>query len=259
MTFRASCRAAAIAVGLAAAMASFQAPAALFSDDEARQAIIDLRKEARDRADQQAKQLSDALARIENNQRAQLQLADQIDQLQQEIAKLRGQIEILTKQVADTQQAQKDLYLDIDTRLKRIEPQQASIDGQEAMVDPNEKRSYDAAIDLFRNGNYTDAIPALSAFLRQYPQSPYAPAAQFYVGSSYYALKDYKSAIAQQQALVKNYATNVRAPDALLVIAGSQVELNDRRGARATLERILRDYPGTPAAQTAKDRLDLLK
>jgi tol-pal system protein YbgF len=244
---------------LGAGFSSFPAHAALFSDDDARQAIIDLRKEARDRSDQQAQQLQEALSRIGNNQRAQLQLSGQIESLQQDIARLRGQIEILTKQVADTQQAQKDIYLDVDTRIKRLEPQAASIDGQEAMVDPGEKRSYDAAIDLFRNGNYADAIPALSAFVRQYPKSPYAPAAQFYVGSSQYALKDYKAAIAQQQALVKTYPTNVRAPDALLVIAGSQVELNDRRGARTTLERIVREYPGVPAAQTAKDRLELFK
>jgi tol-pal system protein YbgF len=244
---------------LSTVLASFSAHAALFSDDDARQAIVDLRKEVRDRIDQQGKQVTDANSRIDNNQQAQLQLANQIDQLTQDIAKLRGQVEVLTKQVADTQQAQKDLYLDIDTRLKRLEPQQASVDGQEAMVDPNEKRTYDSAIDLFRNGNYKDALPALSGFVKQYPQSPYAPAAQFYLGSSYYALKDYKSAIAQQQSLVKTYPTNVRAPDALLVIAGSQVELNDRRGARATLEKIVKDYPGVPAAQTAKDRLDLLK
>ncbi len=257
MTFRASrTRLLAAALCMSAGLSSFPAHAALFSDDEARQAIIDLRKEARDRADQQDRKLTEALS---HSQQVQLQLAGQIEQLQQEIARLRGQTEILTKQVADTQQAQKDIYLDLDTRLKRLEPQTASIDGQQATVDPGEKRSYDAAIDLFRNGNYADAIPALSGFVRSYPNSPYTPAAQFYIGSSHYALKDYKSAIAQQQALVKNYPTNVRAPDALLVVAGSQVELNDRRGARTTLERIVRDYPGVPAAQTAKDRLELLK
>lgn len=260
MMFRASRNQVMAAVlGMSAAMSSFPAHAALFSDDDARQAIIDLRKEARDRSDQQAQQLQAALSRLENSQRAQLQLAGQIEAQQQEMARLRGQIEILTKQVADTQQAQKDIYLDVDTRLKRFEPQAASIDGQQAMVDPGEKRSYDTAIDMFRSGAYADAIPALSAFVRQYPQSPYTPAAQFYIGSSQYALKDYKAAIAQQQALVKNFPTNVRAPDALLVIAGSQVELNDRRGARTTLERIVKDYPGVPAAQTAKDRLELLK
>ncbi|WP_299450474.1 tol-pal system protein YbgF [uncultured Pigmentiphaga sp.] len=241
---------------IGASLSGFSAHAALFSDDEARQAIIDLRREVRERADQQARKLDEELAQ---SQRSQLQLASQIEQLQQEIARLRGQIEILTKQVADTQQAQKDIYLDIDTRLKRVEPQTASIDGQETTVSAEEKRAYDAAIDIFRNGNYAEAIRALSAFVRQYPQSPYAPAAQFYIGSSHYALKDYKSAIAQQQTMVKNYPNNVRAPDALLVIAGSQVELNDRRGARATLERIIREYPGVPAAQTAKERLELLK
>ena len=246
----------ATATCLSASLFGTPARAALFSDDEARQAILDLRKEVRDKLEQQDQKLTSGLG---NGQNSQIQLASQIDQLQQQIARLQGQIEILTKQVADTQQAQKDSYLDLDTRLKRLEPQTTSVDGQEATVDAGEKRSYDAAIDLFRNGKYSEAIPALTGFIRQYPQSPYAPAAQFYVGSSYYALKDYKSAISQQQTMVKNYPDNVRAPDALLVIAGSQVELNDRRGARTTLERIVKNYPGVPAAQTAKDRLELLK
>ncbi|QEI08144.1 tol-pal system protein YbgF [Pigmentiphaga aceris] len=235
----------------------FSGPAhALFSDDEARQAVIDLRREARERADQQTQQITEATSR---SQRAQLELAGQIEALRQEVARLRGQLELATKEVADTQRRQKDLYLDIDTRLKKLEPQAATIDGQQAFVDPNEKRVYDAAIDLFRNGAYADAVPALSGFLRQYPQSAFAPVAQFYIGSSQYALKDYKAAIAQQQALVRQWPQNVRAPDALLVMAASQVELNDKKSARATLERIVNEYGQAPAAQTARERLELLR
>lgn len=237
-----------LGAGLGAGVLGTPAHAALFSDDEARQAILDLRQEVRQQSSDQ-----------EQSRRAQLQLSTQVDQLQQQLAQLRGQIEVLTKQLQDEQQAQKANYTDADARLKKLEPQATTIDGQDATVDPSEKRNYDAAIDLFRNGKYSDAAPALTNFIRQSPQSAYVPVAQFYLGSSYYALKDYKSAIAQQQAMVKNYPTSPRAPDALLVIAGSQVELNDRRAARTTLERIVHDYPGTPAAQTAKDRLDLLK
>ena len=52
---------------------------------------------------------------------------------------------------------------------------------------------------------------------------------------------------------------NVRAPDALLVMAASQVELNDKKSARATLERIVNEYGQAPAAQTARERLELLR
>ncbi len=235
----------------------FSSPAhALFSDDEARQAVIDLRREARERADQQTQQIN---AANERAQRAQLELAGQIEALRQEVARLRGQVEVATKQVADTQRGQKDLYLDLDTRLKRLEPQQTQIDGQDAMVDPTEKRAYDTAIDLFRNGAYADAVPALSGFLRQYPQSALAPSAQFYIGSSQYALKDYKAAISQQQGMIRQWPTSPRAPDALLVMAASQIELNDKKGARLSLERILNDYGQSQAAQTARERLELLR
>jgi len=225
---------------------------ALFSDDEARKAILELRKEVRDQSDNHSE-------RLMQSQRVQLQLSQQIDQLQQEVARLRGQIEVLTKQVADTKQAQRDIFLDVDARLKRFEPQTTSIDGEEATVAPDEKRDFDAAIERFRNGSYDQALQALQTFSKAFPNSPYMPVVLFYQGSSHYALKDYRNAILQQQAMVKAFPQNARAADALLIVAGSQIELRNFNGAKATLERIIREYPDAPAAATAKERLELMK
>ncbi|MCK9508767.1 MAG: tol-pal system protein YbgF, partial [Pigmentiphaga sp.] len=134
---------------------------ALFSDDEARKAILELRKEVRDQSDNHSE-------RLMQSQRVQLQLSQQIDQLQQEVARLRGQIEVLTKQVADTKQAQRDIFLDVDARLKRFEPQTTSIDGEEVTVAPDEKRDFDAAIERFRNGSYDQALQALQTFAKAF-------------------------------------------------------------------------------------------
>jgi TolA-binding protein len=79
------------------------------------------------------------------------------------------------------------------------------------------------------------------------------------MGSSRYAQKDYKGAMTQLQGMIQKYPTHPRAPDALLVIAGCQVELNNRAGAKASLQRIVKDYKGTPAAETAAKRLQLLQ
>jgi len=214
---------------LAAAMAALSlasAPAHAFADDDARKAILDLR--------QQVRQLT------EQNQRATLQLADQIESLQREVARLRGQVE----------------------QMSRPAPPNAGNDGGEQGAtagDPKEQAAYDGAIDLYRKGKYKEASDALAAFTALYPNSALAPTAQFYLGSSRYMVKDYKGSIEQLQALVKQSPDHARAPDALLVVAGSQVELNDRAGAKATLQRLIKAYPGTPAAEAASKRLQLLQ
>jgi tol-pal system protein YbgF len=207
-------------------LAGAAAPVHAFSDDEARIAINNLR--------QQVQQMN------EQNQRARLQLADQIEALQKEIAQLRDQVETLS------------------SRRPGNDPQPAAANNAPA-VDPQEQAAYDGAIDLFRKGQYKNAADSLAAFAALYPNSDLTPSARFYLGSSRYALKDYKGAIAQLSSLVQDAPNDARAPDALLVIAGSQIELNNRAAARATLQKLVSQYPNAPAAATAKSRLQLLQ
>lgn len=212
-------------------LAALAAPAHAFSDDEARKAILDLRQQVQQQNEQ--------------SQRAKLQLADQIQALQQEIAQLRDQLELVSRQQPSATKP-------------GGAPGGANPPGATA-GDPQEQAAYDGAIDLFRKGQYKEASESLAAFTALYPASQLAPSAQFYLGSSRYALKDFKGAIEQLNAMVQKAPDNARAPDALLVIAGSQIEMNNRAGAKTTLQRIVRDYPTTPAANTAKSRLQLLQ
>jgi len=234
---------------------------ALFGDDEARKAILDLRKQVQDLEkklqDTQGKgnELGGRMERLEGAQRGSLEIANQLDALRQDIAKLRGQIDSLANELANAQKRSKDYYADIDTRLKKLEPSSVSVDGRPAMVDRSEQAAFDAAIGLFRSSDFRGAAVSLQSFIARYPQSPYAAAAYYWLGNSQYQLKDYKGAILSQQTVVDKYSDSTRAPDALLNIAASQIELNDRRSARATLQRIIKDYPDTEAAKLAKERL----
>ena len=167
----------------------------------------------------------------EQNQRARLQLADQIQALQQEVAQLRDQLELVSRQQPGARAA---------ARAGSANPPGANAG------DPQEQAAYDGAIDLFRKGQYKEASESFAAFTALYPASQLAPSAQFYLGSSRYALKDFKGAIEQLTSMVQKAPDNARAPDALLVIAGSQIELNNRAGAKTTLQRIVRDYPSAP-------------
>lgn len=222
---------------------------ALFSDDEARKSVAELQK----RVDVQQQ----TLARIEReitDKRAVIELSNLIDGLRHDIANLRGQLEVIANRIEGLDKRQKDLYVDLDTRLRKLEQGQADKD-KAAQAAAAEQQAYEAGLAQFKANNYGTAIQSLQAFLTAYPQSPLAPSAQYWIGNAHYALRDYKSAIAAQQKVVAGWPESSKAPDALLNIASSQAEAGDANGARNTLRTLVSKYPGSPAAEQAKQRL----
>lgn len=214
-------------LSLAFSASLLSAPAHAFADDQARRAILDLREQLN--------------TLVEQSRQIRVQQADQIDSLQQEVARLRGEVERLSHLSQRNQSANQ-------------QPGESSIQ----VADPAEQHAYDQAMQSFRAGQYQEASVALTQFIQAYPQSALVHEARFYRGSSLYATKDFRGSIAGLQAMISAAPTDPRAPDALLVIAASQVELNDLQGARASLQRIVNEYPNTHAAETAKSRLKLL-
>jgi tol-pal system protein YbgF len=231
-----------------------QASAGLLDDDEARKAILELRA----KVDRITAELG---ARIDNkaDNSTAIEMVNQHEQTIQEINKLRGQIELLANELAMAQKRQKELYADLDARLKKLEPRQVNIDGQEAAVAPTEQQNYEAAMALFKGGDYKAAATALGNFVRSYPASGYAANAQYWLGNAYYAQRDYKNAINAQEAVVANYRDSAKAPDAMLNIATSYTELKDKKAARKALQDLIKAYPDSSAAAAAKDRLAALK
>ena len=231
---------------------------ALFSDDEARKAILDVRGRVQvlqQQTNERLDELSRRLERLEQTSRGQLELQSQLDTMRQEIARLRGQLEVQTHELATMQRQLRDQMATVDTRIKRFEPVSTQIDGRTVTVDQSEQRAFDAALALFRAGDFRGALTAFQLFRSQYPESPYMPGVLFWIGSSQFALKDYKSAIASHQALISQYPDNPRAADALLNVGYAQAESGDRRAARATLESVSSRYPDSQAAALAKERL----
>lgn len=229
--------------------------AALFEDDEARRAILELRQ----RVDvlQQVNQRSGD----DNSQvrRSLLDLQTQIETLRMEHAKLRGQNEQLLRDVADLQRRQKDIAQGVDERLRQFEPVKVTVDGLEFQADADEKRDFEAALAVFRAGKFADAKTAFAGFVRQYPRSGYVPSARFWLGNAQYAAREYKEAIGNFKVLLSEAPGHARAPEAALSIANCQIELKETRTARKTLEDLLRDYPQSEAAVAAKERLSRLK
>lgn len=232
--------------------------AQLFSDDEARRAILDVRSRVEQMQREVTKRLDELQARvdrIEQTTRGQLELQNQIQAMRQEIAGLRGQIEVQTNELSQTQRRQRDLSAELDSRIKRFEPVAVTIDGKPYNVDVAERRAYEGALAIFRSGDFRGAQTALQQFQGAYPQSPYGPGVMYWTGSSQYAQKDNKGAIATLQSFVQRHPDHPRAADALLTVGNAQVESGDRKAAAETFRTVTEKYDGSGAAQTARERL----
>lgn len=255
-------RSAAVAlVALATLGAAAPAGAQLFSDDEARRAILDVRSRVEALQRDLLKRVEDLSARVERLEqttRGQLELQNQIQATRQEIAALRGQLEVQTNELAKTQRSQRDLAADVDQRVRRFEPVAVNLDGKQVNVDPAERRAYDGALAIFRAGDFRGAQSAFQQFQGAYPQSPYAPSVVYWIGSSQYAQKDNKGAIATLQGFVQRNPDHPRASDALLTVGNAQLEGGDRKAAADTFRTVTEQYDGSGAAQTARERLTTL-
>ena len=254
------------------------ANAGLFDDDEARKRIDELRAEQV----KSAREAADRIARVEEMVRnlGVVDLLRQIEQLNAEMARIRGQLAVLANQIDQLQKRQRDFYLDLDSRLKRLEggpapsaaaaaaspaPAATGTDTPAGARPPSkedqarEMKAYDAASNLFRKNDFVSAAEAFGAFLKDHPQSALAPNAIYWIGICHANTRDLKSALAAQESLLARYPQSAKAPDALLAIAAIQAEQGDSGSARNTLEDIIARFPGSEAAGKARTRLASLR
>jgi len=237
-----------------------------------------------------------AQAASRTDARAMVQLMNQLDGLNRDLNILRGKIEELSNSVLNAEKRQKDMYLDLDTRLRRVESsnteilteskkaagalsdlrsrverlEEAATTGA-AMKPPASSvstggeannaavlRDYEAAMAQYRAGEYQDAIAAFQAIVQKYPQHPLAVNAQYWTGDSFYQLRAYRSAIDAQKQLIGKYPNSTKAADAMLNMGSAFLGLDDTAGARQTWETLIATHPGSRAAKNAKERLERL-
>ncbi len=232
---------------------------ALFDDDEARKAILDLRQKVDLQQQRNVEELKKANEDNAQLRRSILDLSNQLEVLRAEIAKMRGQDEQLARDVAEVQRRQKDITQGVDERLRKFEPSKVTVDGKEFVASPAEMRDFDASLATLRRGEFAPAQTAFLDFIKRYPDSGYRPSALFWLGNAQYALKAYREAVINFKSVITIAPDHVRSPEAALSIASCQVELKDTRSARKTLEDLIKVYPQSEAASVAKDRLTKLK
>lgn len=243
-----------VALGCAFALLGGPAQAALFADDDARKAIIELRA----RLVQMDARAEAQSAEIESLRKALLDLNGQIDQLRAELARSNGSKEQLARDLSELQRQQRDLVAGVDERVRRLEPIKASIDGREFQADPSEKRQFDEALTRLRGGDFEAAATAFSNFVRRWPASGYNDSAHFWLGNALYGKRDCREAVNAFRVTTRQ-ADHPRAAEAWLAIGNCQIEMKDPKAARATFQDLVKAYPESEAAKAARDRLSTLR
>ena len=241
------------------------ATAGLFNDDEARIQIQQLET----RLVQQEK----AIIRLEDANKQQtgslLDLLTQIESLNQELRKLRGQNEELAHNLQDAKNRQKDFYVDLDARLRHFEMAEASAQttmaqkatdkSVEADVEAVEGSAYEVVYAYYKAANYQKVLESSREFLKKYPNSSRAPNVHYLMGDAYFSQDDFKKSLASYQVIVSKYETSPNVPDAWLNIAACQQQLKELTAAKKTLKLLIASYPDSKAAKKAKQRLSALK
>jgi tol-pal system protein YbgF len=214
-----------------------------------------------------------------------IQLSSSLGQLQSETQLLRGDIDTLRFESENAANRQRDLYVDLDSRLQNLESNQvataeqaraaavasaqaaaaasaASAAATAAATPPppigSDQDNYNAAFDLIQGRKYPEAAAAFNRFLGTFPDSPLADNAQYWLAETYYVQRQFREALPEFQRVLDAYPQSAKLPDALLKIGYCNYELRQWDAARAALEQVSRQFPDTTAARLAVQRLERL-
>lgn len=228
------------------------------------------------------------------------QLYNQLQRLQQEVQQLRGEVDLLNRRMQAMEDRQRDIYVDLDSRLRKLETTappaaapgadiapptsgatgaptgappvqppppaapQLPVERENQGVAPEVETGisvaaeapYQQAFETLKTGRYEEAAAQFKSYLEQYPDSPYADNARYWLGESYYVVREFDEAVKHFQRVLESYPQSSKRADALLKIGFIYYEQGKLDQSRETLEKVVRQYPDSTVAGLARRRLE---
>jgi tol-pal system protein YbgF len=222
--------------------------------------------------------LDTRIARIERvvSNNSLLGISNEMGDLRADLRAMHNDVDVLNHSLDANRKQQRDLYADLDQRLKSLEARsgaapgaggagagaagsaagEAATGGAAGKEAGSDSAAYQAAFALLKNNQYDQAIAAFQQFATTYPDSSLADNAHYWLGEAYYVNKDFTGALAAFQLVVDKYPQSRKVPDAMLKVGYCDYELKQWQAAKDVLSRLTTNYPDTPAAHMAQQRLD---
>ncbi len=203
---------------------------------------------------------------------------DRLNQLQQAITLLTGQVEQLQYRNQQLQQQMEKMQADYDFRLEQLEkgrpggatrppaaPATPASPPRQAMAAPppgaaggataaGSDQLYHDAFKMLQDGDYAGAEKSFKTFVQRNPQHILAGNAQYWLGETYYARRDYQNAMAAFAEGFKVYKASPKGPDNLLKLGITLAALGRKSDACSVFARFNQDYPR--ATDLQKRRID---
>lgn len=220
------------------------------------------------------------LAQVESEgaSRGVVQLLNRVEALNTDLNRLRGQIEVLTNDINNAQKRQRDMYIDLDTRLRRIEQGGTARKDQETIAALEERIrkleqaaatlttipapvSAAAVVPPATAGASSSAVPPAAtttppsaSATAPAPSASLPPASlsgtdQAAIQRAYenaysnYRIGDYQGAVRGFDGFLKAYPKHQLAPNAQYWIGESHFHLHDYRAAIEAQRRLVGTYP----------------
>lgn|SRR5690606_4509635 len=199
------------------------------------------------------------------------ELALQMEQMQQEIAVLRGRVEEQDHQIKRMRDEQQQRYLDLDRRLSALLSTPAaatpvspatSIAEPAAVAAPaaNAAEAYQQAMTLVREKKFTEASTAFDGFIKTYPQDPLTGNALYWSGEVWLVLGDLDKALQQFRRVVNDHAGHDKEADASYKIGVTLHRQGNAAEAKVWLQRVIDQFTGKAdgTVRLARSYLDKL-
>ena len=184
-----------------------------------------------------------------------------IQELEQEIALMRNQIEILnTKQDFFERQNEKS-FNDLELKIlsyKNLEDLEL-IDGEFLTENTNPLNSYEEGIVLIKKGDFVNALIALKNFINLPEKNEQTPLAYFWLGELNLNLGDYEQSIQDFNTLIGLYPGHWRTPLAKYKLGVIYLEEGDSERAEEQFNLVIDEFPESSAAEASRVALDGLE
>ena len=213
--------------------------------------------------------------------------------IQDEMRTLRGEIERLRFDIDAQDKRSKELYLDADRRMQKLESAppvvassgdatlgngivapslstvpgygggptltvapRLSTPGANGGTSAEEETAYLKAFDALKAGKYDLAIGGFRGMLDRWPQGNFADNGWYWMGEANYVKRQYQAALDAFNSMLVRFPTSPKVPDALFKGGLAQWELNQHEAAKTAWRRVVKDYPTANAAGLARQRLE---
>ncbi|MCX7037451.1 MAG: tol-pal system protein YbgF [Proteobacteria bacterium] len=217
-----------------------------------------------DPVQQRFSELEERVARVDRivDNQSLVQLEQRIELQQAQLRELNGRIDELQNANEQLKRQQRDLYADLDQRIKAAPAPTAQQEPASLVATPvvaqatgDEQQQYTRAFDLLKNGDYAAAVSAFKQQAVSFPTGALADNTQYWLGEAYYVMRDYPAAAAAFEKVIAGWPSSRKLADAQLKLGFTQFEQKRLAQARATLQQVVTRFPGTDAAKLAAERL----